>query len=63
MTSSLTITVAAVVDPVEPEKVIAKAKELNVKITTVLTTHSHWDHAGGNTKIASLIPGIKVGVA
>ncbi|TYZ59028.1 hypothetical protein PybrP1_005253 [[Pythium] brassicae (nom. inval.)] len=40
--------VAAAIDPVEPEKVLARAKELGVAITTILTTHSHWDHAGGN---------------
>eukprot|EP01127_Copromyxa_protea_P017985 TRINITY_DN5562_c1_g1_i1.p1 TRINITY_DN5562_c1_g1~~TRINITY_DN5562_c1_g1_i1.p1 ORF type:complete len:271 (-),score=48.11 TRINITY_DN5562_c1_g1_i1:41-826(-) len=47
---------AAVIDPVEPEKVLARAKELGVEVTTVLTTHSHWDHAGGNTKISELLP-------
>jgi glyoxylase-like metal-dependent hydrolase (beta-lactamase superfamily II) len=36
----------AVVDPVEPEKLIEKAKEEGVKLTTVLTTHHHWDHSG-----------------
>jgi hypothetical protein len=36
----------AVVDPVEPEKLIEKAKQEGVKLTTVLTTHHHWDHSG-----------------
>jgi hydroxyacylglutathione hydrolase len=42
---------AAVVDPVEPDQVINAAKELKVKITCILTTHSHWDHAGGNVEL------------
>jgi hydroxyacylglutathione hydrolase len=45
---------------VEPEKLIAKAQELDVQITTVLTTHSHWDHAGGNNKILGLLPDLKI---
>ncbi|XP_076948471.1 hydroxyacylglutathione hydrolase cytoplasmic-like [Bidens hawaiensis] len=50
----------AVVDPVEPEKVIGVAKEHGVEVKLVLTTHHHWDHAGGNEKIKELVPGIKV---
>ena len=50
--------VAAVVDPVEPQKVLDKAKERGVQIQYVLTTHSHWDHAGGNEKIQKLCPSI-----
>ena len=34
----------AVVDPVEPNTVIDALNGL--KLTTVLTTHHHWDHAG-----------------
>ncbi|KAG0447664.1 hypothetical protein HPP92_028222 [Vanilla planifolia] len=51
---------AAAVDPCEPEKVIRKANEVGANLTLVLTTHHHWDHAGGNTEIATLIPGIKI---
>jgi len=32
----------AVVDPVEPSKVLEKVKELNVNLTKILTTHHHW---------------------
>lgn len=46
--------VAAAIDPVEPEKVLTRAKELGVAITTILTTHSHWDHAGGNGAMKEL---------
>ncbi|OWM87320.1 hypothetical protein CDL15_Pgr022427 [Punica granatum] len=51
---------AAVVDPVEPEKVVQAAQEHSASIKLVLTTHHHWDHAGGNEKMKELIPGIKV---
>lgn len=46
---------AAAVDPVDASKVYAAAKEQNVSIATILTTHSHWDHAGGNHDLVKLI--------
>uniref|UniRef100_A0A182FBW9 hydroxyacylglutathione hydrolase n=1 Tax=Anopheles albimanus TaxID=7167 RepID=A0A182FBW9_ANOAL len=39
---------AAVVDPVEPERVLEVVKEDGVQLNQLLTTHHHWDHAGGN---------------
>ncbi|XP_057442352.1 hydroxyacylglutathione hydrolase cytoplasmic [Lotus japonicus] len=51
---------AAVVDPVEPEKVLEAANLHGLTLKLVLTTHHHWDHAGGNEKIKELVPGIKV---
>lgn len=51
--------VAAVVDPVEPEKLQQLADELGVKIECVLTTHNHWDHSGGNKKIVKMLPHLK----
>lgn len=51
---------AAVVDPVEPDTVIAAAKELDVNLKTVLVTHHHWDHAGGNEALLKKIPSLKV---
>ncbi|XP_013063080.2 hydroxyacylglutathione hydrolase, mitochondrial-like isoform X3 [Biomphalaria glabrata] len=41
----------AVVDPVEPDKVEAALSDEGVNLTTVLTTHHHWDHAGGNEQL------------
>uniref|UniRef100_A0A8C7BKD8 Hydroxyacylglutathione hydrolase, mitochondrial n=1 Tax=Neovison vison TaxID=452646 RepID=A0A8C7BKD8_NEOVI len=35
-------------------------KKHGVKLTTVLTTHHHWDRAGGNEKLVKLVPGLKV---
>lgn len=46
----------AVVDPVDPERVTNKCKELNVKVTKILTTHHHWDHAGGNQQLLNSLP-------
>lgn len=49
---------AAVVDPVEPNKVLAALKESypQYKLTAILTTHHHWDHAGGNKKLLKEMP-------
>ncbi|KAJ7559625.1 hypothetical protein O6H91_04G094000 [Diphasiastrum complanatum] len=51
---------AAVVDPVWPEKVLEEAKRRGAVVSKVLTTHRHWDHAGGNNGIRKLVPDIKV---
>ncbi|GLJ26351.1 hypothetical protein SUGI_0507590 [Cryptomeria japonica] len=50
----------AVVDPVEPQKLVQLAEEHGCNLKLVLTTHHHWDHAGGNEEIKKLVPGIKV---
>jgi len=42
---------AAIVDPVNPDRVLEAVKAHNVNLTTVLTTHHHWDHAGGNEEL------------
>jgi hydroxyacylglutathione hydrolase len=55
-----TTNTCAGVDPVEPEKLLKRVSEEGVKLTTVLTTHHHWDHAGGNGKLAKLVPGLRV---
>src|SRR5215472_19136294 len=51
---------AAIVDCAEADKVIAAAKQHGVKLTSVLTTHWHPDHSGGNEDIAGKVPGIHV---
>ena len=38
------------------------AKKLNVKVTSVLTTHHHWDHANGNPELVKLLEGQKTPV-
>lgn len=51
---------AAIVDPVEPEKVLSVIEEENVNLQCVLTTHHHWDHAGGNKELVKALKGITV---
>jgi len=45
----------AVVDPVEPHKVLAHIAEQKLNLTRVLTTHHHWDHANGNPELLTLL--------
>ncbi|XP_072124748.1 hydroxyacylglutathione hydrolase, mitochondrial [Mobula birostris] len=51
---------AAIVDPVEPKKVVEAVKKHGVRLTSVLTTHHHWDHAGGNVDLVKKVPGLHV---
>jgi len=51
---------AAVVDPVEPQNILQAAEVHGANIKFVLTTHHHWDHAGGNEELKKLVPGIEV---
>jgi len=51
---------AAVVDPVEPQKVLNYCQEHNLNLTTILTTHHHWDHSGGNIALKNMKPDIVV---
>jgi len=51
---------AAVVDPVEPESVLGEIKGKDIRLTKILTTHHHWDHAGGNKKLLKVYPELPV---
>ncbi|XP_061713115.1 hydroxyacylglutathione hydrolase, mitochondrial [Cydia pomonella] len=51
---------AAIVDPVEPNSVVLAVQEHNATLTTVLTTHHHWDHAGGNENLVKMVPNLQV---
>ncbi len=44
---------AAIIDPLDPEKALALAKEKNSTITHIINTHEHQDHIAGNAVIAS----------
>ncbi|XP_046855123.1 hydroxyacylglutathione hydrolase, mitochondrial-like isoform X2 [Xenia sp. Carnegie-2017] len=51
---------AAIVDPVEPRKVIKAVEKAGIRLKMALTTHHHWDHAGGNEELVKLVPGLPV---
>lgn len=51
---------AAVVDPVDPNVVMDSVEDNKVKLTKILTTHHHWDHASGNKKMKKIIPELLV---
>jgi len=51
---------AAIVDPVDPDSVISAVAQEGVTLTTLLTTHHHWDHAGGNADLIKKVPGLTV---
>ena len=42
---------AAIVDPSEAEPVLQRVAQENVKLTTILNTHHHRDHTGGNEEL------------
>ncbi|MEW6269071.1 MAG: hydroxyacylglutathione hydrolase [Thermodesulfobacteriota bacterium] len=48
--------VAGVVDCAEVEPVLEAARREGVTLTTVLSTHHHYDHVGGNEELASRTP-------
>ncbi|KAI8642946.1 beta-lactamase-like protein [Parasitella parasitica] len=50
---------AAAVDPVEPDNVLKALEaypDYKLSINRILTTHHHWDHAGGNPKLLQKFP-------
>ncbi|KAK6630586.1 hypothetical protein RUM43_014571 [Polyplax serrata] len=51
---------AGIVDPVSPDTVVQAVNDEKVKLTHILTTHHHWDHAGGNSNLVKKIPGLQV---
>ena len=51
---------AGVVDPSEAKPVAAVVKREGVKFTTIINTHHHWDHVGGNEELVREFPGLKV---
>ena len=49
-----------VVDPVDASAMITAAEREGATITAILTTHSHWDHAGGNVELKKRCASIEV---
>jgi len=52
--------IAAAVDPVEPEKILQAVEEEGASLTSILTTHHHKDHSGGNVSLCASRPGLDV---
>jgi hydroxyacylglutathione hydrolase len=52
---------AAIVDvSSQPDIMLSRVQEEGVKLTKIITTHKHWDHAGGNDSIAEKFPSIEI---
>ncbi len=51
---------AGVVDPSEAGPVAAAIKREGVNFTTIINTHHHWDHVGGNKELVKEFPQLKV---
>lgn len=51
---------AGVVDPSEAKPVAAAVKQEGVNLTTIINTHHHWDHVGGNKELVQEMPNLKV---
>ncbi|ESA42451.1 hypothetical protein GE21DRAFT_7310 [Neurospora crassa] len=50
---------AVIIDPAHPEEVAPVLKKAiddgSIKLTAIVNTHHHWDHAGGNTKLRTAL--------
>jgi len=46
---------ACAIDPADPEATLECARKIGARLTTVLTTHKHHDHAGGNGRLAAMM--------
>jgi len=51
---------AAVVDPADASACVKAAEALGLNLKMVLTTHHHFDHAGGNADMKRMVSGIEV---
>jgi hydroxyacylglutathione hydrolase len=51
---------AATVDPGDGEAVLDWAQQLGLELTTVICTHKHSDHVGGNLYLKSAIPSLEI---
>ncbi len=49
-----------VVDCAEADKVLAEVNRRGLQLITVLPTHWHFDHVGGNEDLVRAIPGLRV---
>ncbi|MDX1977121.1 MAG: hydroxyacylglutathione hydrolase [Pseudanabaenaceae cyanobacterium bins.68] len=52
--------IAAVVDPAEPQPVLAKLDQLNVPLVAIFNTHHHGDHVGANRDLLAKYPQLQI---
>jgi hydroxyacylglutathione hydrolase len=52
--------IAAVVDPAEAQSVLRCLSHLKSELVTILNTHHHGDHVGGNAQLLSQFPNVVV---
>ncbi|KTW29675.1 hydroxyacylglutathione hydrolase [Pneumocystis carinii B80] len=54
---------AAIVDPADPVTILPYLEKLNnekIHLKSIITTHHHWDHAGGNKRMLKSYPDVKI---
>ena len=51
---------AALVDPCDAEEALATINRVGVQVNTLLITHSHVDHSGGNLQLKKNIPNLDI---
>jgi hydroxyacylglutathione hydrolase len=51
---------AAVVDCAEAAPVLGAARRAGARLTTVLATHHHYDHVGGNDDLRAAVPDVRI---
>ena len=51
---------AAVVDCAEAGPVLDEVRRQGARLTTVLATHHHYDHVGGNADLLKALPGLRI---
>jgi glyoxylase-like metal-dependent hydrolase (beta-lactamase superfamily II) len=44
----------------DPDKVLDAIRGEGLRLAGILTTHTHWDHSGGNEEIRHRDPSVKV---
>ncbi len=49
--------------PSDPQRVLQAVEKEGLRLLGILTTHTHWDHAGGNEEIRQRDPTVKVSAA
>eukprot|EP01080_Neovahlkampfia_damariscottae_P013063 gene13063-8271_t len=48
------------IDPADPRPLIKFIEENKLNLTSILTTHKHWDHSGGNEVLKKKYPNVKI---